>query len=178
MPDRPDLETMVRENWDREQIRQIKYKNMRHLDLKEWDEMAETFTEDATTAWLDGQISCSGRAEIMDFLKGTPFNVGDSVITVHQCAAMEIEFLTPDHARTVSRLYNPMWFRDGDQLHLLLAFYHDEYKRVNGEWKISHSGHEYIYDDTFTRTDLSSHQVLYSHPFPDDRKNPGKAPGV
>ncbi|MCH2169233.1 nuclear transport factor 2 family protein [Myxococcota bacterium] len=165
MSDRPDNETMIRENWDREEIRRVKYKNMRHLDLKEWDEMAETFTEDATTAWLDGQVSLSGREAIMEFLRSTPFAEGDSVITVHQCAAMEIDFVTPDHAKTTSRLYNPMWFRPDDQLHLLLAFYHDEFKRVNGQWKISHTGHEYIYDDTFTRSDLPSHQVLYSHPF-------------
>ncbi|NRA07874.1 MAG: nuclear transport factor 2 family protein [Myxococcales bacterium] len=160
-----DSERMLRELYDREQIRQIKYRNMRHLDLKQWDEMAETFTKDATTAWLDGQISLSGRDAIMDFLRGTPFADGDSVITVHQCAAMEIDFVTPDHAKASSRLYNPMWFRGDDQLHLLLAFYHDEFRRVDDEWKISHSGHEYIYDDTFTRSDLPSHEVLYSHPF-------------
>lgn len=80
-----DSERMLRELYDREQIRQIKYRNMRHLDLKQWDEMADTFAEDATTAWLDGRVS--------------------------------------------------------------------------------HSGHEYIYDDTFTRSDLPSHEVLYSHPF-------------
>ena len=82
-----DSERMLRERHDREQIRQITYRNMRHLDLKRWDEMAETFTVDATTAWIDG------------------------------------------------------------------------------EWKISHSGHEYLYDETFKRSDLPSHEVLYSPPF-------------
>ncbi|MGE4650372.1 MAG: nuclear transport factor 2 family protein [Myxococcota bacterium] len=48
-------ERMLRERHDREQIRQITYRNMRHLDLKRWDEMAETFTVDATTAWIDGE---------------------------------------------------------------------------------------------------------------------------
>ena len=165
MADHPETDRMIRELWDREQIRQIKYKNMRHLDLKQWDEMAETFSVDATTSWVNGDISLSGRDAIMDFLRSTPFSDGDAVITVHQCAAMEIEFLSEDHAKGTSRLYNPMWFRDGDQLHLLLAFYRDEFKRTDDGWRISHSGHEYLYDDTFTRTDLPSHQVLYSHPF-------------
>ena len=165
MPPTPDTETMIRETFDREQIRQIKYKNMRHLDLKQWDEMAETFTEDAKTGWLDGQIALDGRKAIMDFLQNTPFADGDSVITVHQCTAMEIEFVAPDHAKATSRLYNPMLFKQMNQLHLLLAFYHDEFKRVNGEWKISYSGHEYIYDDTFELGDLPSHQVRYAHPF-------------
>ena len=161
----PDTETMIRENWDREQIRQVKYKNLRHLDLKQWDEMAETFTVDATTGWLDGKVALDGRDAIMEFLKNTPFADGDSVITVHQCASMEIEFVTKAHAKTTSRLYNPMLFKQGNQMHLLLAFYHDEFKRVGGEWKISYTGHEYIYDDNFGLDDLPSHKVLYTHPF-------------
>ena len=64
MPPTPDTETMIRETFDREQIRQIKYKNMRHLDLKQWDEMAETFTEDAKTGWLDGQIALDGSVNL------------------------------------------------------------------------------------------------------------------
>lgn len=78
---------------------------------------------------------------------------------------MEIDFVTPHRAKATSRLYNPMWFRSEDQLRLLLAFYQDEFRRVDGEWKISHTGHEFVYDDTFTRSDLPSHKVLYSHPF-------------
>ena len=50
-------------------------------------------------------------------------------------------------------------------MHLLLAFYHDEFKRVGGAWKISYSGHEYIYDDTFGLEDIPSHKILYAHPF-------------
>jgi hypothetical protein len=46
---------------------------------------------------------------------------------------MEIDFVTPDLAKASSRLYNPMRFRDDDPLHLLLAFSHDEFRRVDGE---------------------------------------------
>ena len=165
MPPTPDTETMIRETFDREQIRQIKYKNMRHLDLKQWDEMAETFTEDAKTGWLDGQIALDGRKAIMDFLQNTPFADGDSVITVHQCTAMEIEFVAPDHAKATSRLYNPMLFKQMNQLHLLLAFYHDEFKLHEGEWLISHTGHEYILDETFRWEDVASHRTQYHHPY-------------
>jgi hypothetical protein len=41
---------MLQELWDREQIRELKYKNLRHLDLKQWDEMAKTFAPDATAS--------------------------------------------------------------------------------------------------------------------------------
>lgn len=47
-----DREDMLPELYDREQIQQIEFRNMRHLDLKQWDEIAETFTKNATTAWI------------------------------------------------------------------------------------------------------------------------------
>lgn len=50
MSTRPDSARMLQELWDREQIRELKYKNLRHLDLKQWDEMAKTFAPDATAS--------------------------------------------------------------------------------------------------------------------------------
>ena len=43
----PDHEGMLPELYDCEQIQQIEFRDMKYLDLKRWDEMAETFTKDA-----------------------------------------------------------------------------------------------------------------------------------
>ena len=156
---------MVRELYAVEQIKQLKARNLRHLDLKQWDEMAETFAPNCTTRWVDGKLCFEGREAIMEFMKKTPFAVGEVAITVHQPASAEIEITGETTAKGTWRLYNPVIFRHTNHSYLLLAFYHDEFKRVDGEWKISFSGHEYIYDDTFGLEDLPSHQVLYAHPF-------------
>lgn len=165
MATRPDPARMLEELWDREQIRELKYRNLRHLDLKQWDQMAETFAPDATTSWCDGAIRLAGRDAIMGFLKGTDFAKGDLVTHVHQCAAMEISFLTPDRAKTVSRLYNPMFNAVAENRYLLLAFYHDEFERREGEWKITHSGHEYLIEEVHDWRDVPSHRVLSRHAF-------------
>lgn len=161
MSDYPPLESMVRELWDREQIRDLKYRNLRLLDLKDWDAMAETFAPDATTSWVNGEIRLSGREAIMDFLRSTDFAKGDLVTHVHQCSAMEITFSAPDRARSVSRLYNPMHNREVDNGYLLLSFYHDEFVRRGGRWSISHSGHQHLMEEVLDWRDVPSHRWLY-----------------
>ncbi len=107
-------EEMVRELYEIEQIKRVKHRNMRLLDLKRWDEMAETFAEDATTSWVDGKLGFEGRAQIMEFLKKTPLAAGKT-------------------ATGTWRLYNPLWWRHTDPGYLLLAFYHDTYVKVNAQ---------------------------------------------
>ena len=82
---------MVRELYAIEQIKRLKALNLRCLDLKKWDEMGETFAEHCTTSWVDGKLRYEGREAIMEFLKKTPFAVGEVAITVHQPASAEIE---------------------------------------------------------------------------------------
>jgi len=165
MPEKTTDE-MVRELYAIEQIKRVKLRNMRALDLKNWDEMAETFTEDATTAWVDGEISLAGRDAIMEFLKTTPFATGNVAITVHQAAGAEIELTSETTARGTWRLYNPVWFRDFGRNALLLAFYHDEYRREeDGEWRISFTSHEHIWEESYDRGDLPSIDVSAQHAF-------------
>ena len=159
-------EEMVRELYEIEQIKKVKLRNMRMLDLKRWDDMALTFTENCRTGWVDGEIALEGRDAIMDFLRSTPFAQGEVAITVHQASAPEIELLSPARARGTWRLYNPMFFRDGNRSALLLAFYHDEYeKQQNGQWLISYTSHEYILDESFDRADLPSLVAARVHEF-------------
>lgn len=160
-----DTEALVRELHAREMIRQVKWKNLRCLDTKRWDEMALTYHPDCTTSWLDGRIALEGRDAIMDFLRKTPLaSEQDPFVTVHAAECIEIDFIAPDHARSVSRLYNPMWHPETNVSQRLLAFYHDEFRLHEGEWLISHTGHEYILDETFTWADVPSHRTQYRHP--------------
>jgi hypothetical protein len=54
-----------------EAIKRLKYRYLRHLDLKEWDELAECFTDDATASYGGGAYAFSGREEIMSFMRRT-----------------------------------------------------------------------------------------------------------
>jgi hypothetical protein len=51
-----------------EQIKRLKYKYLRCLDQKLWEEMAECFVADATAAYSGGKYSYEGRDAILGFL--------------------------------------------------------------------------------------------------------------
>ena len=51
-----------------EAIKRLKYKYMRCIDRKEWDELEECFTDDATAAYSGGKYSYTGRDAILKFL--------------------------------------------------------------------------------------------------------------
>src|SRR5580700_1252307 len=69
-----------------EEIRQVKYRYLRCVDLKLWDEMADVFTAEATADYgthaVRGSLSLRGRDAILAYLRE---NLGPSIITVHRC---------------------------------------------------------------------------------------------
>ena len=75
-----------------EEIRRLKYRYLRCVDLKLWDEMADVFTPDATvdygTLALGQPVRLSGREEIVAFLRD---KLGPDIITVHFASQPEID---------------------------------------------------------------------------------------
>src|SRR5260370_38469343 len=67
-----------------EEIRRVKYRSLRCVDLKRWEEMAEVFTPDATADYgspATGQpLKVSSRDEIIPFLRD---KLGPDIITLH-----------------------------------------------------------------------------------------------
>ena len=74
-----------------EEIRQVKHRYLRCVDLKLWDDLADTFTRDATadygTPALGQSIRLAGRDEIVAFLRD---KLGPDIITVHFASQPEI----------------------------------------------------------------------------------------
>jgi len=52
-----------------EAIKRVKYKYLRCLDQKRWDEIRECFSEDASAAYSGGQYAFQGRDAIVAFLE-------------------------------------------------------------------------------------------------------------
>ena len=76
-----------------EEIRRLKYRYLRCVDLKLWDEIAGVFTPDATvdygTLALGQQVRLRhGRDEIVAFLRD---RLGPDIITVHFASQPEID---------------------------------------------------------------------------------------
>src|SRR5215472_7414625 len=81
-----------------ERIRRVKYRYLRCVDLKLWDEITSVFTPDATadygTPSAGRPLNLVGRDEIVAFLRDS---LGPGIITLHAAGQPEIE-LNGDHA--------------------------------------------------------------------------------
>lgn len=140
-----------------EAIKRLKYKYLRCLDLKQWDEMEECFTADATAAYGDGKYSFGNRDEIMRFLRDA---LGPShMITSHRVQQPEIDLLGPASATGVWALDDTVIETNANIVIRGAAFYRDEYVKVGGEWKIKSTGYERIFEEMFSRRDTPSWQL-------------------
>lgn len=153
MSDLAALEARIQRLEDLEAIRSLKYRYLRALDTKAWDELGETLADDATTEYSDGEYRFQGRDEILRFLKATPLAQPDGFIGVHHCTQPEIEITSAGRARGVWALYNYLIHKSAEQGLRLCAFYHDEYVKIAGEWKIQSTGYRRVFEETWSRKD-------------------------
>jgi hypothetical protein len=128
-----------------ESICQIKYAYFRLLDLKHFTELGELLTEDATTAYQSGELRQSGREAIVAFLQES---LGDpGIVTMHNGHHPEIVASDDDSATGRWYLEDRVIVPAQDfELHGT-AIYDDRYAKVDGAWKIAHTGYERIYEE-------------------------------
>ncbi|MBI5090510.1 MAG: nuclear transport factor 2 family protein [Actinobacteria bacterium] len=121
-----------------EAIKRLKYRYVRCIDLKLWDEIAETFTEDASVSYDSGRWETSGRDAIVEMLR---VGLGPEVLSSHTVHHPEIELTSPTTATGVWALQDFVFNRRlNTQLHGA-AFYDDRYVKVDGAWRISFTGY-------------------------------------
>lgn len=127
-----------------EAIRQLKYAYFRLLDTKRFEELGELLTENATSAFQSGELSYDGRAAIVGFLTKA---LGDSgIVTMHTGHHPEIT-LTGDGAATGTWYLEDLVVVQGADFEIHgTALYSDEYVKVDGSWRISHTGYERIFE--------------------------------
>lgn len=137
-----------------EAIKRLKYKYLRCLDSKQWAEMAECFTEDATAAYGDGKYSFAGRDQIMQFLRDA---LGSgSIISSHRVQQPEIDLVSATVATGVWALDDTVIETQSNNVIRGAAFYHDEYVKVGGQWKIKSTGYQRLFEERFSRVDTPS----------------------
>ncbi|HXC51129.1 MAG TPA: nuclear transport factor 2 family protein [Candidatus Limnocylindrales bacterium] len=130
---------------DLEAIRQLKYRYFRALDCKDWDALASTLAEDATTSYDNGRYAFEGRAAILEFLRGA---LGSpNMISMHHGHHPEIELTGDSSARGTWYLEDMVIFREANTVLRGAAFYSDEYVRIDGEWKIRSTGYERTFEE-------------------------------
>ncbi len=143
-----------------EAIKQLKYRYMRCVDLKLWEELATLFTPEATCSYSAGRYSYSGRDEIMAWLKkGMDRDAFHSSHSVHH---PEITLVGSDAATGIWALHDIVIDTDHDIQISGSAFYHDRYSKRDGDWQIEHTGYERVFEQIESRSDRPSLKLTAS----------------
>jgi bile-acid 7alpha-dehydratase len=154
-----DLEARVRALEDLEAIKQLKYRYFRCLDLKLWDELRECFTPDATVNYGDGRYCFQGVDAILDFLIRS-LGSESGALGAHHGHHPELELIGLASARGSWALDNYLFNPTQKRSVRIAAYYSDEYIKVDGRWRIQHTGYTALYHEEWNREDLPSLRLL------------------
>ncbi len=140
-----------------EEIRRVKYRYLRCVDLKLWGEIGDVFTADATvdygTRALGKPIKLAGRDEIVAFLRDS---LGPGIVTVHFASQPEID-IDGDVATGTWSFEDTVIATEYRVLIKGAAFYEDRYARgEDGRWRISHTGYVRTYEVMMSLEDTPS----------------------
>jgi hypothetical protein len=140
-----------------EAIRRVKYRYLRCVDLKLWDELAEVFTPDATADYgspATGQpLRFGSRDEIVTFLRE---QLGPTMITLHAAGQPEID-IDGTTATGTWRFEDTVIATEYRVVIKGAAYYEDRYRLGDdGRWRIAHTGYVRIYETMQSLDDLPS----------------------
>ncbi len=140
-----------------EAIKRLKYRYLRCLDQKAWDELEGCFTDDATASYGGGAYRFDSRATIMDFLRKS---MGPTtMLTSHRCHHPEIDLDASGAAATRATgtwaLEDVVVLTDLDLTIQGAAFYEDRYVKADGVWLVAHTGYRRTYEEIFPRSSVT-----------------------
>jgi hypothetical protein len=128
-----------------EAIKRVKYKYLRCLDQKLWDEMREVFTDDAVAGYSGGKYSYDGRDAIIDFLVRSMG--AETFHSSHRVHHPEIDLTSDTTAVGTWAMDDVVVMTDWNLTVRGAAFYEDEYRKVGDDWKISRTGYKRTYEE-------------------------------
>ncbi|WP_370949099.1 nuclear transport factor 2 family protein [Amycolatopsis sp. cg5] len=137
-----------------EELKRLKYRYLRSLDLKRWAEFETTLAPDATADYGE-QLRFGSRAEIVKFMRTW---LESDIITVHHCHHPELEI---DGSTATGS-----WCLDDTIIvpeHRLMirgsAFYEDVYVLGDDGWRIARTGYQRTYESTMSLDDMPSFKL-------------------
>ena len=132
-----------------ELIKRLKHRYCRCLDQKRWDELAEVFTDDATASYGGGAIELGDPAAILQFLRDSLGS--EDVLTSHLVSHPEIDLVSPTEATGVWALNDVVIHQPAGVNIRGASFYEDRYAKVEGTWRIRHTGYRRVYEELVPR---------------------------
>lgn len=134
---------------DIEAIKQVKYRYLRALDTKRWDDFADTLAEDVLGDYgssVGEEHHFTNRVDLVNYMRKS---LGPAVITEHRVTHPEIT-VSGDEASGGWYLQDRVIVADFNFMLIGAAFYRDRYRRTEDGWKISATGYDRTYEATMS----------------------------
>lgn len=120
---------------DVEEIKQLKARYFRLMDMKNWQSLRQVFAPDVVVdSTASGGSVITGADEFIAFLQAA---IGD-VLTVHHGHTPEIEVTSPTAATGWWAMADMLRWPDGSELHGY-GHYRETYEKCDGQWQIKTS---------------------------------------
>lgn len=149
------LEQRVQALEDVQAIISLKHLYFRLLDQQEWDALRECFTADVETHYESGHYHFVGIEAVMGFLSESLAGLRRGQRWgIHLGHHPEIELLGPDEARGLWTLHAASLDRGAGRAGRQESFYEDEYRRVEGVWRIRRTGYTTFTQGSWQAPDL------------------------
>jgi hypothetical protein len=141
-------------------ICRLKYRYLRCLDQKLWDELEGCFTADAVAEYSAGHYHFEGRDAIMGFLRESMGS--EKFLSSHRCHHPEIDVTGPTTATGVWALEDTVVHQEYGVTIQGAAFYNDDYVVLDGAWRIARTGYRRTYEELFPRASIDGLRVTAS----------------
>ena len=137
-----ELEQRLTRLEDIDAIKRLKARYLNACDRQDPETVRGCFAEGNVIIDMSYFGCCNNRDEFVDDVF-VPRGCHNFILDMHHCANAEIEILDTENATGVWALnYRNINMQDRT-ITLLSAVYHDEYRKIGGEWKVSRSRTEY-----------------------------------
>ena len=143
---------------DIDEIERVKYRYLRALDTKNWDDFADTLTEDIVGDYgssLGEEHHFTDRDSLVEFMRASmPANV----LTEHRVTHPEID-VVGDEATGTWYLQDRVIVPDFNFMLYGAAFYYDRYRRTPDGWRICATGYQRTYEVNMSTESLANFTV-------------------
>ena len=129
-----------------EEIKRVKYRYLRALDTKHWDDFADTLTEDISGDYgssLGKELHFTNRSDLVEFMRTA---MPAEVLTEHRVTHPEITLDDIDEAEGTWYLQDRVIVPAHNFMLFGAAFYHDRYRKTPDGWRICATGYQRTYE--------------------------------
>ncbi|MDT5005622.1 MAG: hypothetical protein QOJ24_2798 [Mycobacterium sp.] len=143
---------------DIDDIKRVKYRYLRALDTKHWDDFADTLTADIAGDYgssVGEEHHFTDRDTLVEFMRTS---MPASVLTEHRVTHPEID-VDGDEATGTWYLQDRVIVADFNFMLYGAAFYHDRYRRTPDGWRISATGYQRTYEVNMSTEAITNFKV-------------------